>query len=224
MSKCKIIDVSQVMDAFVFPKNPQLNLTGPHNRVGGKNREFVYDFRLCTQSGTHIQGPHYFLENGKRIDKYPLHFFEGEALVVDLPKRGVDTTSEDLEELLTWMRRDTEIIIFRTGNMEEIIADQEIDPSKRPGLSLDAVEYLVEKFPLVEMLAIDSIGFESRETQNHEVNVSLCTHGILLLEGLVNLSEISSRYVFLQAFPLKIRGVEGTPCRAVVKEIFTSDF
>jgi kynurenine formamidase len=103
MSKYKIIDVSQFIDDFVFPDNPQLNLTGPHNRVGGDNREYVYDFCSCTQSGTHIQGPHYFLKNGLRIDEYPLHFFEGEALVVDLQKKGVDTTSEDLKELLTWM-------------------------------------------------------------------------------------------------------------------------
>jgi kynurenine formamidase len=39
-----------------------------------------------------------------------------------------------------------------------------------------------------------------------------------LLEGLINLKEVKSRRFFLEAFPLKIRGVEGTPCRAIIKE------
>ena len=33
----------------------------------GPAREYVYDLTLCTQSGTHVQGPHYFLPEGERI-------------------------------------------------------------------------------------------------------------------------------------------------------------
>ena len=46
------------------------------------------------------QGPHYFVEEGKRIDSYPLESFEGKAAIIDLVKKGVDTTSSDLKELL----------------------------------------------------------------------------------------------------------------------------
>jgi arylformamidase len=218
MKKYRIIDVSQWMDDFEFLGNPKLNLTGPFNRVPGSNPEFVYDFMSCTQSGTHIQGPHYFIKNGRRIDDFPLDCFEGKAAIVDLSKKGIDTTRHDLESLLKEVDPSTEVLIFRTGNMEEIINSKILDPTRRPGLSLDAAEYLAKNFSF-KMLAIDSIGFESRQTKNFEINVYLCSQGLLLLEGLVNLYDVTSPDVFLEAFPLKIRGVEGTPCRAIIKEM-----
>ena len=68
------------------------------------------------------------------------------------------------------------------------------------------------------MVAIDSVGVESRRTEHYEVNVSLCRAGILILEGLVNLGALTAGRLWLEAFPLKVRGVEGAPCRAVVRE------
>ncbi|MCL6416240.1 cyclase family protein [Aestuariirhabdus sp. Z084] len=218
MNSYHIIDVSQWMDDFIFPGNPAFSLTGPFNRVSGSNPEFVYDFTSCSQSGTHIQGPHYFLESGAKIDAFPIDTFEGNAIVVDLNKRGVDTTAVDFRDLLQGSDTSASILIMRTGNMDEIIRTGRVDDSNCPGISLDAARYLVEECQF-KMLAIDSIGFESRVTKNYEVNVYLCSQGILLLEGLVNLAAISHQNVFLEAFPLKLRGVEGTPCRAIVKEM-----
>lgn len=206
------------MDRTILSSLEIPNSTGPFNRVPGSNPEFVYDFMSSTQTGTHIQGPHYFIKDGRRIDDFPLDFFEGQASIVDLDKKGTDTTRHDLEYLLKEVDPSTEVLIFRTGNMEEIINSKIVDPTRRPGLSLDAAEYLVKNFSF-KMLAIGlPIGFESRQTKNFEINVYLCSQGLLLLEGLVNLYSITSNEVFLEAFPLKIWGVEGTPCRAIIKE------
>ena len=213
----RIIDVSQWMDDFAFSGDQVFTVRGPFNRVPGSNPEYVYDLALCSQSGTHIQGSHYFLEEGRRIDAYPLEAFEGPALMIDLEKRGVDTTREELAAKLGEERVSGEILVLRTGNMAEIIAAGRVDPARRPGLSMDAAVYLAEERG-VRMIAIDAIGVESRTTRNFEVNRYLCEQGVLLLEGLVNLESVRTRRFFLEAFPLKIRGVEGTPCRAIVKE------
>lgn len=213
----RLIDVSQWTEDFVFPGNPRLKLDGPHNRVNGKNREFVYDLTLCTQSGTHVQGPHYFRKEGEKIDGFPLSDFEGPCVVVDLQKRGTDTTSEDLERLIAMEERALPVLILRTGHMDEILKEGRLDPSRRPGLSTDAAEFITTGTHF-RLVGIDSVGLESRSTENFEVNVHLCRHGILLLEGLVNLFSVKSRQAFLEAFPLKIRGVEGTPCRAVIRD------
>ncbi len=68
------------------------------------------------------------------------------------------------------------------------------------------------------MIEIDSIGVESRKSKNFQVNKYLCSEGVLLLEGLFNLNAVHKRKIFLEAFPLKTSGVEGTPCRAIIKE------
>lgn len=216
MAEKKIIDLSIWMDEFTFPGNPVFQPNGPMNRVEGSNPEYVYDFKLCSQSGTHIQGAHYFSECGKKINEFPLERFQGNAYIMDVKKRGEDITLEDVEKELDSVDLTERILIFRTGHMDELIKDQYIDPKRRPGLSIEAARYLCEE-KKVNMLAIDSIGLESRVSQNYEVNVYLCSKEILILECITNLDRINAKEVFLEAFPLKIKGVEGTPCRAIAK-------
>jgi kynurenine formamidase len=218
MNKNRIIDISIPMDAFIFPSNPHWELEGPFNRVTGQNREYVYDFKLCTQSGTHIQGSHYFLKYGKKISEYPLDFFEGDAYIFDSDKRGIDISCNDLKTELQDVDLFGKTLIFRTGHMEELIEEKVLNKNTRPSLSLEAARYLCEEKG-IRMIAIDSVGVESNLSENYDVNVYLCEKGILILECLANLALIKSKHVWIEAFPLKIQGVEGTPCRAIVKEV-----
>ena len=217
-SPYRIIDISQWVGDFTYPGDSGLTIEGPFNHVSGLNREYVHDLRLSTQSGSHIQGPHYFLEDGARINDFDLPSFEGPAVVIDLEKRGIDTTREDLIAKLDGARLENQVLILRTGHMDEVVKEKTVDFAKRSGLSIDAAHYLAED-QKIKMIAIDSLGIESRVTKNYEVNKYFCSKGILILEELVNLAAIKQRNVFLEAFPLKIRGVEGTPCRAIVKEL-----
>ncbi|WP_330631705.1 cyclase family protein [Halocatena halophila] len=217
MDQYRLHDVTMWMDAFDFEGDQPFEISGPFNRVEGSNPEYVYDLELSTQTGTHIQGAHYFNESGKRIEEYPLQQFEGRAILCDLEDRGVDTTAAFFRSRFDEGDLKNAILILRTGHMEDVIERGELDPAHRPGLSPGAARYLVEETQL-RMIAIDSVGVESRETENFEVNVYLGEHDILILEGLVNLDAITATAVFLEAFPLKIPGVEGTPCRAIIKE------
>lgn len=213
----ELVDVSMYLDDFTFPGDQPLQVTGPLNVLAGSNPEYVYELVTATQAGTHVQAPHYFLEAGARIDQIPLTRFEGRAHLVEVTRRGADTTAADLRPLLDHRRLDGEILILRTGHMDEVIASGSLDPATRPGLALDAAAYLAEE-KKIGMIAVDSVGVESRATSNYDVNVYLCRQGVLILEGLVNLHRLHSDDLWLEAFPLKIRGVEGTPCRAVVKQ------
>lgn len=213
----RIIDVSMYLDGFTFADDQGVEVTGPFNRVPGETPEFVYDIKLCSQSATHMQGPHYFLEDGKPIDAFPIERFESKALVIDMPKRGEDMSRAELEELVGDADLESKAIIFRSGHMQELIDGKPLEAHTRPGLSMEGAKYLVEEKG-VKMVAIDSVGVESRVSPNYEVNVYLCQNEIMILEGLVNLEEIKRDWVFIEAFPIKLAKVEGTPCRAIVKE------
>lgn len=205
------------MDEFTFPGDAPVEVTGPFNFVGGDNPEYVYHLSTPTQAGTHVQGPRYFIRGGATIETYDLSWFEGDAVLVDIAERGIDVELDDLRDALCGRDLDGRILLLRTGHMEEVIRTGSLDPARRPGLSVQAARWLAEESG-VRMVAIDSVGVESRTTNNYEVNVILCRSGVLLLEGLVNLAALGSGRLWLEAFPLKISGVEGTPCRAVVKE------
>lgn len=218
----ELVDVTMWMDDFLFPGDQPLTLDGPHNFLSGTNPEYIYAIAMESQSGTHVQGPHYFLPDGARIDAFPLTRFEGSAHVIDLVKRGVDTTADDLRALLGDVDIEGHVLVLRTGHMQELIDGAALDGSTRPGLSREAARYLVED-RRISMIAIDSVGVESRETSNYEVNVYLCEHDVLILECLVNLHSIVGDELWLEAFPLKIRGVEGTPCRAIIRQRMRKD-
>ena len=206
----RLFDVTQGMEAFRFPGNPGLEVRGPFNRVEGEVREYVYDLSFCSQTGTHVQGAHYFLPRGDRIEAYPLESFSGSCAVVDLTRRGEDTEAEELESLLDPAVWDCPALVFRTGHTEELL-----DTARRPGLSPAAARLLTERGRF-RLVGIDSVGLESRRSRSFEVCRHFGAAGVLLLEGLAGLGRLEGRYGLLQAFPLKIRGVEGTPCRAVI--------
>lgn len=212
----RIVDVSMWLDDFAFPGDSPVEVTGPFNYVGGANPEFVYEVATPTQAGTHVQGPHYFLAGGAKIDAFPLERFEGWAHLVDITARGRDTTLAELRARVGDADLSGSILLLRSGHMEEVITSGVLDPSRRPGLSLEAATW-VAKESGVKMVAIDSVGVESRVTTDYDVNVMLCNHQVLILEGLVNLGGLKPGRLWLEAFPLKLRGVEGTPCRAIVK-------
>jgi kynurenine formamidase len=213
----RIIDVTMWMDNYTFQNDQVFSVKGPFNRIIGDNPEYVYDLYLCTQTGTHIQGGHYFRKNGKRIEDYPLTAFEGKAFLIDILKRGEDITKSELIQRIGNINLQHKILILRTGHMDEVIRTGKMENAARPGLSLEAAVYLA-KTKKIKMLAIDSVGVESRITKNYDVNWYLCGQDVLILEGLINLSAVSKQEVFLEAFPLKIRNVEGTPCRAIIRE------
>lgn len=222
MTGYRLVDVTMRLDAFVFPGDAPVAVTGPFNFVSGANPEHVHHLSTPTQAGTHVQGPRYFLAEGATIDTLPLHRFEGEAVLVDMPGRGVDTDLDELLDSLAGRTLRDRILLLRTGHMEQVIASQDLDPAIRPGLSLAAARWLATDSG-VSMIAIDSVGVESRRTRDYDVNVTLCRAGILLLEGLVNLAGLGDGPLWLEAFPLKIAGVEGTPCRAVIKDYTASE-
>lgn len=205
------------MDDFQFPGDQPVVVTGPFNFLAGDNPEYVYHLSTPTQAGTHVQGPRYFLAEGATIDAFALADFEGEAVLVDMGKRGEDTALEDLQAGLVGRSLADRILLLRTGHMSEVIRDGVLDAATRPGLSMAAAQWLAHESG-VRMVAIDSVGVESRRTRHYEVNVTLCRAGVLILEGLVNLESLGDGRLWLEAFPLKVRGVEGTPCRAIVRE------
>lgn len=161
------------------------------------------------------RGAYYFLADGVSIGA-ALARFEGEAVLVDTSGRDADrlcTTSN-----WSWPAG---IPALRSGHMDELVATGVLDPARRPGLSPAAARWPAHDSG-VNMIAIDSVGVESRVTGHYEVNATLCRAGVLILEGLVNLAALGPGRLWLEAFPLKVRGVEGTPCRAVVKECTTA--
>jgi arylformamidase len=218
----EIVDVSMPLpdEGLSFPGDRPVRVDGPFSHVMGHVREFCYTIAMSTQAGTHVQGGHYFRESGRRIDAYALHAFEGPAIFVDCSRRVIERS--DLVPSLGDTDLGTAKLVLRTGYSRILVEEWRRTGSipdelllNKPGLTVDAARWLLDRG--ASFLGIDAPGFELYPTEDHRVNQLLCEREALLLENLTNLDRLPRSGCWIEFFPLPVVGVEGTPCRAIVK-------
>ena len=207
----KIFDISLPLSSTlpVWPGTKDFNLE-PIQRLsnGDHCNESAYSSNIHT--GTHIDMPWHFLNDGSKTESLELVRLIGPALVVWLP--GVrKITPEALES--TSIPKGTKRLIFRTDN--SVLWGQGEVEFKEDFIALTAesATWLVEAG--IDVVGIDylSIQLFGDSNKTHEI---LLQANILILEGL-NLYEVLPGTYELICLPLAICGAEGAPARAVLR-------
>jgi len=164
---------------------------------------------VSCHAGTHVDAPFHFLPDGAGIDAVPLDRFVGPALV-----HAVDAdryiTAEHVKEIpLDGATR----VLFKTRN-SQLLKRREFEPNF-VAFSVDAARALVGRG--VQLVGLDYLSVAHAD-QQVQVHRAFLDHGVVLLEG-VDLSEIAPGRYELMCFPLRLRGLDGAPCRAVLREL-----
>jgi len=104
-------------------------------------------------------------------------------------------------------------ILFKTRNSHLL---------KRPDYDPDFVAFSVEAARALVALGIELVGLDylsvAHADEQVPVHRAFLDHGVVLLEG-VDLSEIVPGRYELICFPLRLRGLDGAPCRAVLRDL-----
>lgn len=160
-------------------------------------------------AGTHVDAPFHFVPDGATIESIPLETFIGPALVCAVDA-GTHVTGADVAK--AGIQGDTRVL-FKTRN-SELMKKGVYDPSFAP-FSVDAAEALVKLG--VKLVGLDYL---SAAGANEQVPVhrAFLDHGVILLEG-VDLSEVPPGRYELFCPPVKLAGSDGSPCRAVLREL-----
>ena len=171
------------------------------------NKSFL---EIGSHVGTHVDAPYHFEEEGKTIEQLDPGVFLGPATVVAFP--GVDEIG--LAEMKSIALSGVERILFKTRNSELWRED-----SFREGyayLTVDACRALAEA--RVKLVGVDYLSVEGYNTETYEGHHVLLGENVAILEGL-DLSNVVPGEYELVALPLKIAGGDGSPVRAVLREI-----
>jgi len=162
---------------------------------------------MSSHMGTHADMPLHFIHDGLSCDSIPLDYFYGPAKVMRL---NVDThvTKADLLPLDI---NEGDIILLDTGQSPLMRRGEFYE--NYVGLTADAAEYLVGK--KVKTIGIDYLSIEPSNTKTYPVHKTLLGNGICVLEGLV-LENVPEGEYTLSALPLKFKGGNGSPVRAVL--------
>ena len=105
------------------------------------------------------------------------------------------------------------IYVFFQTNWDEYV-DDEIAYSNHPEISMEVIEYLVEK--KVNMIGIDTLGLGLR--RNHGiVDEYLAKNKIYGIENLCNLKSIPDENFKVYCLPIKVEGIDALPARVLVE-------
>ena len=167
----------------------------------------VSEISMGIHTGTHVDAPYHFLPDGKRIDELPLDKFIGPARVC-LIQNPKEISEKELKKIdLTGCQR----LLFKTDNSLTSWEDENFSENYI-ALSQSGAEYLAEKG--VSLIGVDYLSVEPFHSGG-SVHTTLLNKEIALLEGL-NLKDVPEGDYFLFSAPLKIRGAEGSPVRAIL--------
>ena len=164
---------------------------------------------MSLHSGTHMDAPFHFVPNGATIDALPLDLFIGPALV-----HAVETDRYIKAEHVAAIDDGITRVLFKTRN-SELLKRSTYEPDF-VAFSAEAAEALVTKG--VKLVGLDYLSIAHAGEEQVPVHRAFLDHGVALLEG-VDLSAIEPGPYELICFPLRIRGVDGAPCRAVLRDI-----
>jgi len=169
----------------------------------------VTEISMSCHTGTHVDAPDHFLNNGKTVENLSIDLLFGRAYVLHLPDVDLITASVLMNaDIPPRTRR----LLFKTRN-SEYWANGGTDFQKDfVGLSVDAAELLVERN--VRLVGIDYLSIAPYEL-GIPVHTILLNAGVVIVEGL-DLSMVSQGRYTLHCLPLKLGGADGAPARAVL--------
>ena len=183
----------------------------------GKDGWNAQTLHLYSHCGTHMDAPLHFEVNNDTIDDLPPERFFTLCHVIHL--EGIKPKSEieinDLGQVEKAIKRG-EGLIFRTGWSRLVNEPKYRDDL--PGISRDLALWCVDNGVAVIGVEPPSVADVNNLDHLTEIHRILLGGGVVIVEGLANLDQITKQKVTLVAMPLKIKNGDGAPCRAVVIE------
>ena len=164
---------------------------------------------FTTHTGTHIDVPKHFNDDGLTIDKLSFDYLIGPARVIELKGRNsiteIDLQKETIEP--------NEIILLKTDN-SELLKKKNFD-TNFTHITPEAARYLVRCD--IKTIGIDYFSVEKIESPEPEVHKLFLDNSIPIIEG-IDLINIAPGTYHLIALPLKIKDGNGCPSRVVLVE------
>jgi len=211
----RIIDLSYELEPAtpVYPGDAGVEigiLETTSSKVAGRRALNNSRISVSIHTGTHMDAPFHFFEDGRTIDQVPLERFCGPALCVDL--EGAQTIdAAKLKPLAEKIRRQPKVILH-TGWAARWKTPDFF--TGHPCLTEDGAQFLVDAG--VHLIGLDTPSVDLPPFPAHLV---LLGNDVVIVENLRNLDAIPQELFELIVLPLKIAGRDGSPVRAIARPL-----
>jgi len=206
----KLIDISLNLnnDLPSWPGDPPPEIKQIHSIQEGATSNVTH-LSITAHTGTHVDAPDHFLNDGRGVGQIPLDLLVGPAVVVELPE-GDAVTPDMLAD--ADIPAHTRRVLLKTPNSQLWAKGTKEFQKDFMGLSADAAKYLVSRE--VEVVGVDYLSV-SPYTDPVDTHRILLEKDILIIEGL-DLSAVDPGDFTMYCLPLKIEGADGAPARVLL--------
>ena len=205
----KLIDVSVPLDANLpnYPGNTPFSLEAI-KRIARRDSSNVSTLHMSAHSGTHVDAPRHFFDEGSGTEALPLDMLIGRARVIEVTSRkGVaaeDLAAVDLSE-------DVRVLIkthnSRLWGSAEFHADY-------VGVTESGARHLVDHG--IKVVGVDYLSVEEFKRPGAPAHHVLLGAGTIVIEGL-NLRDVDPGTYEMYCLPLRVVGSDGAPARVVLR-------
>ncbi|CRK82839.1 arylformamidase [Neobacillus massiliamazoniensis] len=203
------IDISQRLDkeVAVWPGDTpfRYEVIWSKEESGSVN---VGQIKMSIHTGTHIDAPFHFDNNGKKVIDLDINLYIGKARVVHLP----NIKSIGVNELSKLDLAGVTRLLIRTDTWK----NRYLFPESIPPLEPELAAYLAKLG--VRLIGLDLPSVDPLDSKELSAHHELTHNGIHILEGLV-LDEVQPGDYELAALPLPLVDADGSPVRAVLRKI-----
>lgn len=205
----KWIDISQPLtnNMAVWPGDTPFSfrLSFTKEQTGSVN---IGQIITSVHTGTHIDAPFHFNDNGQKVHELDIDMYIGPARVIDVS----NCESIGRTELEGFVLEGVSRLLLRTMTGR----NPDVFPEKYPVLREDVGPFLKEKG--IRLLGIDTPSVDPVDSKKMLAHHSLHENGIYILENIVLDKAEPGKYELI-ALPLAIEGADGSPVRAVIRPI-----
>jgi len=205
----KYIDISiPVYSGMVVWEDDSPVAIGFEGTIAGGDGANLSYMKMGVHTGTHVDAPLHFIEGGKCMDEMDLSLMMGEAYVFETGAGVV--TGEVLErgnipDVRRLLIKSGNGGLYKTGVFERgfcALDESGAEWILARGIGLVGIDYL-------------SVEVYANKDRGHPVHHRLLGAEVVLLEGLV-LEDVLPGFYDLMALPLRLKGREGAPVRALL--------
>jgi arylformamidase len=193
----------------VWPGDPAVELTQVSFIDQGANAN-VSHLSLGVHTGTHVDAPHHFLNDGRTVEQLPLDVLVGPCYVARVADDVPVITADVLAAL--GLPGGVTRLLFRTRNSALWTRGESAFQTDFVGVDAAGSAWLVDRG--LRLVGVDYLSVAPYK-QSRPTHVTLLQAGIVVVEGL-DLSKVEQGFYDLACLPLKIAASDGAPARVVL--------
>ncbi len=223
MDARRIIDLSVPLSAStqVYPGDPA-PVIHPAATIGADGFNLL-SVAMGSQTGTHVDAPYHFREDGTRIDEVDLSLFVGEGVILDAT--GLDPRARITWEIIAPSAarlRPGVLALLHTGWSKRYGGDTYFD---HPFLDAEACRRLLSlgvRTFLLDAPSIDETPADGHPGEGFPSHRLIAEAGGVIAENLRGF-ELIDFPPFISCLPLRLTGGDGAPARAVAIDLTAYD-